>query len=52
MLLYLVVIHDIHVFSLRKLFIRGVVKHWGTDPFTLGGFSAFQPYQVKPSEMP
>ncbi len=45
-LLSLSVIHNIHIFTLRKLFIKGVVKNWGTDPFTLGGFAVFKPYQV------
>ena len=31
---------------LRKLFVRGVVKNWGEDPFSLGGFAVFKPYQA------
>ena len=38
--------HNIHIFTLRKLLIKGVVKHWGSDPYVLGGFANYRPFQV------
>nr|XP_057935812.1 L-amino-acid oxidase isoform X2 [Doryrhamphus excisus]XP_057935813.1 L-amino-acid oxidase isoform X2 [Doryrhamphus excisus] len=38
----LVKIHGDHI---RPLFTGGLVKHWGLDPYSLGAFAMFTPYQ-------
>jgi len=34
---------------LRAEFIRGVVKKWGADPYSLGAFVFAYPHHVRPS---
>ncbi|XP_054649716.1 L-amino-acid oxidase [Dunckerocampus dactyliophorus] len=35
----------IHGEDIRPLFTGGLVKHWGLDPYSLGAFTMFTPYQ-------
>lgn len=35
----------IHGEDIRQLCTGGVVKHWGLDPYSLGAFAIFTPYQ-------
>ncbi|KAM9469622.1 L-amino-acid oxidase-like [Clarias gariepinus] len=35
-------IHGVHI---QDLYIEGVVKKWGLDPYSLGAFAMFTPYQ-------
>ena len=40
-------VHDRDLEFVKKNLREGVVKQWANDPFTLGGFALFSPYQVK-----
>lgn len=40
-------IHQRELSFIKEQFLRGVVKHWSLDPFTLGAFAQFAPYEVR-----
>ena len=39
-------IHQMSLKDVRGLFVRGVVKHWGLDQFSMGAFVFSYPYHV------
>ena len=39
-------IHEIDLPTIRSYFLKGIVKHWVDDEFTLGAFQLFSPHQV------
>ncbi|XP_049731491.1 L-amino-acid oxidase-like [Elephas maximus indicus] len=41
----LAAVHQIRKETLRRLCPSSVVKHWSLDPFTMGAFAEFTPYQ-------
>ena len=40
-------VHDRDLEFLKKNLREGVVKRWANDPYTLGAFAMFAPYQVR-----
>eukprot|EP00094_Tigriopus_californicus_P013497 TCALIF_13055-PA protein Name:"Similar to L-amino-acid oxidase (Siganus canaliculatus)" AED:0.03 eAED:0.03 QI:30/0.85/0.75/1/1/1/8/23/553 len=38
-------IHHQDLTFIKEQFLRGVVKHWSLDPFTLGAFAQFAPFE-------
>ena len=39
-------IHNMEYDIVKKMYLKGVVKKWDLDEFTLGAFTVFEPYQV------
>ena len=39
-------IHKLSYDYVKKLFMKGVVKRWDLDEFSLGAFTVFKAYQV------
>ena len=40
-------VHDRDLEFLKKNLREGIVKRWANDPYTLGAFAMFTPYQVR-----
>ena len=39
-------VHNMDYDTVRNMYLKGVVKKWDLDEFTLGAFTVFEPYQV------
>ena len=39
-------VHNMDYEAVRSMYLKGVVKKWDLDEFTLGAFTVFEPYQV------
>ena len=39
-------VHNMDYDAVRNMYLKGVVKKWDLDEFTLGAFTVFEPYQV------
>ena len=40
-------VHNMDYDTVRNMYLKGVVKKWDLDEFTLGAFTVFEPYQVR-----